>query len=280
MLIMILIYLFGFVLVGSSSYMKNFFVNGNPFYPLLGGNVNLESDNEPEIFNNLYNRFEKFGYSIFANSSIDYANVKLKAPFTIMENEINDLYYPDLRIGGLGPWFSALILICFIIGVITLIYLIINKSVYAILLLLLMLGIILPINFLPIVWQFRYYPQIYLLPFIPLFILMIKNNKYLNIIYYLVIVIAIINVSFWIPSISKKFEESKIVNLQLMNLANESLNKTILISDYDNYYFPGIFYNLQDKNINYSYIKKPLNYNNSINIKGLIRYEIYEEGVK
>ena len=273
----VLVYASGVLLIGSSTYVKNTILNNNAFYPLLGNkSVNLEDDNEPVNFQVLDNRFEKWLYATFSKTSINYDNVKMKVPFFIHQNELKDLKYPDLRIAGFGVWFSGLLCVSFAIGLLELIYLILKKSKWTIVLLLLVGGIVLPIPFLPIVRQARYYPQIYLLPFIVLFPLLSRKDLMSNLAFYIISLIAIVNVSFYIPNVIDSYNNSKELDSELLYLSDLSMQKQIFISTNDDsfkdLYFPGGLYNLRDKNIKFTYIQDKLTKNAQI-IYGFYKYD-------
>ncbi len=118
------------VIVGFSSYTKNFLDFGHPLYPLYGkGHVdNMVRMEQPNSFNDK-NHLEIFLISMFSkgeNVSPTYSqeNIQptLKIPFTILEGEIKNYCIPDIRVGGFGPLFSVV----FIASLIGTIYIIVE----------------------------------------------------------------------------------------------------------------------------------------------------------
>lgn len=255
---MVISFLFSVLVVGSSTYVKNFVKNGNPFYPLMGeGAVDIESGNEPDSFKNL-NHVEKWIYATFSETYTWY-NKKptLKIPFSVSQSELDSLAYPDIRIGGLGVWFSGLLVISTIVIIFTLIKLFLSKSKYFWIIGLLMAGIVLPIPILPVVWQARYYPEIYLIPFIAIMCISCSKNKFINILSYIIVLLAVGNSLFMVPQAYDKLQNSIKINKTLINLSELSQTKKITISQ-DNYTFYGTYYNYIDKKINYTYSEEKL----------------------
>ena len=270
-----IVFVFGVFVGGSSTYVKNYVNNGHPFYPLMGeGAVDIETGNEPESFKNM-NHVEKWLYATFSETYTWYdENPKLKIPFSVSKSEMNSLNYPDIRIGGLGVWFSGMLLISIVVIVISMIVLFIKKSEYFWIAGLLLAGIIIPIPVLPVVWQARYYPEIYLLPFIAMIFLMIPKKKIFRVLSYVLVLMAIGNSMFLIPQVWDKLRYSIEVNRTLVYLAEESQTKKVIMSQ-DNYTFYGAYYNYLDKNIKYEYENKRME--NGIPIYHGSLYRIEEE---
>ena len=118
------------VIVGFSSYTKNFIDHGHPLYPLYGKDhvANMVVMEQPSSFNDK-NHLEIFLISMFSkgeNVSPTYSteNVQptLKIPFTILDGEISNYKIPDIRVGGFGPLFSVV----FIASIIGTVYIIIK----------------------------------------------------------------------------------------------------------------------------------------------------------
>lgn len=174
------------LIVGFSSYAKNFIDHGHPLYPLYGeGHVqNMVLMEQPKSFNDKSN-IEIFLISIFSkgeNVSPSYSenNVqpKLKIPFAILDGEINNYSIPDIRVGGFGPLFSVV----FIVSIVGTIYMIIdfikNKKYQLLIPYLIILGII---TFLLLLldgnyWA-RYIPYFYAIPILVLTYLLWEKEK-------------------------------------------------------------------------------------------------------
>ena len=248
-----IVFAFGGLVVGSSTYVKNFITHRHPFYPLMGnGAVDIETGNEPESFKNM-SHIQKWLYATFSETYTWYdKNPKLKIPFSVSSSEINSLSYPDIRIGGLGVWFSGMLIISTIVLIVSMIVLLIKKSKYFWIVGLLILGIVVPIPILPVVWQARYYPEIYLLPFISIVLLASSKNKIYKFLSYVIVLIAVGNSLFLIPQVWDKLCNSIKVNKDLIYLSEQSQTKKIIMSQ-DNYTFYGAYYNYIDKNIDYEY---------------------------
>lgn len=270
--------IFSVIVVGSSSYVKNTIQYHNPFYPLMGeGSVDIETGNEPESFKN-YNHFEKWLYATFSETYTWYdVNPKLKIPFTVNSSELYSIEFPDIRIGGLGVWYSGLLCLSIPMILIGFIYNLRKKKVLNIVSIILLCAILIPIPILPIVWQARYYPELYLIPFIAaIYACSCKKNvlKYYG---YLIICAALINSFFMFPQARKKLINSRSINNQLVELSEKSLTKKVLISQ-DNYTFYGTYYNYIDKGIKYEYSKERMA--DGIPFYYGAMYKIVDEGEK
>lgn len=250
--------IFSVGVVGSSTYMKNLVQHHNPFYPLMGaGSVDIETGNEPEIFKN-YNHFEKWLYATFSETSRTYDVVpKLKVPFTVSSYELHSLEVADIRIGGLGVWYSGLLCLSLPLILIGIVSNFRKNKILNIVCLLLLGAILIPIPILPVVWQARYYPELYVIPFIAGIYGCYSNKKFMKFYSYVIICSAIINSLFIAPYVLEKLKNSIVINNQLVELAEKSLTEKIIISQ-DHYTFYGTYYNYIDKGIKYEYSKERL----------------------
>lgn len=267
------VFSFAVAIVGSSTYVKNTVKFGSPFYPLIGkGAVDISSDNEPESFKNM-NHMEKWLYATFSETHTWYdKNPKLKVPFTVSKSEMYSLEFPDIRIGGLGVWYSGMLIISSIVLVVALIILIIKKSKQFWTVSLLLAGIIIPIPILPVVWQARYYPEIYLIPFIAIVVLVASKKKSIKGLSYLLVLLAVGNGLFLFPQAFKKIENSININKDLIYLAEQSQTKKVIMSQ-DNYTFYGAYYNYIDKGIEYEYEDERMENGIPIYYGSLYRFE-------
>ena len=166
------------VVCGSSTYIKNFADHGHPFYPLMGeGAVDIESDNEPRSFKN-YSHSKKWLYATFSRTYTWYdINPQLKVPFSVHKSEMESIYYPDIRIGGLGIWYSGILCLSLLGLLISMPILFVKNKKYFMIILALIIATFGPIPKLPIVWQARYYPELYLVGFIAVISLVLANKK-------------------------------------------------------------------------------------------------------
>lgn len=270
--------LFSVLIVGSSTYLKNTIQHHNPFYPLMGADsVDIETGNEPGLFKK-YNHFEKWLYGTFSETYTWYdTDPKLKIPFSVSSSELYSIKFPDIRIGGLGVWYSGLLCLSVPAILIGFFYNLRNRKILNVVSLLLLFAILVPIPVLPVVWQARYYPEIYLIPFIAaIYCCCFKGNvfKYYG---YLIICAALINSLFMVPQAKEKLIDSRTINNQLVELAEKSLTEKVLISQ-DNYTFYGSYYNYLDKGIRYEYSKERLD--DGIPFYYGAMYKIVDEGDK
>ena len=255
------VYIFAVVIVGESVYVKNFVKYGHPFYPLKGENtgVDIVSGNEPEGLAEK-SHVEKFIYTLFSKTYTWYdKKPELKIPFTVYKDELYSMQFADTRIGAFGPWYSGMLLLSLPIVLFYLIKKFIKKDKNAILLLLILMAIVLPIPILPVVWQLRYYPQLYLLPIIAILLIVLDSDKMFKKIYsYLLITATLVNTLLFVPAVFDNFKSSIRINKQLIYIYEQSLTKkvTISIEDCPN---AGARYNLVDKHItNYTFLMEKM----------------------
>ena len=193
------------VIVGFSSYTKNFIDHGHPLYPLYGeGHVaNMVVMEQPSSFNDK-SHLEIFLISIFSkgeNVSPTYSseNIQptLKMPFTILDGEIKNYSIPDIRVGGFGPLFSV-VFIASIIGTIYIIASLIKNKKWN---MLIPYGLILGITAILILaldgnyWA-RYIPYFYSIPMLVLsYLLWNKDQKLKYILGIILSIVMFVNVS-------------------------------------------------------------------------------------
>lgn len=195
------------VIVGSSSYTRNFINHGHPLYPLYGkGHVqnmvmmeipsSLQDKNSLTIF--LTSIFSK-GENVSPSYSNENIQPKLKIPLTTSKEEIDNYSIPDIRMAGFGPLFSGV----FILGMIGTIIIIIeyiktknwNELIPYIITLLTITALALLLD--GSYWA-RYIPYVYL---IPIFVLIhffqkdIKIHKLLNGFALMICLILVVNSS-------------------------------------------------------------------------------------
>lgn len=249
-------FLIGFLFVGSSTYVKNVINYGHPFYPLYGENAVPSFVDQPELFNN-FSHIHKFVHSLFSKTNTWYRpDPELKIPFTVYESEMNSIKYPDIRIGGLGVWYSGILLLSIPILLGLFIYLCYKKSKWAIVLALFGIGIVGPIPILPMVWQLRYYPQFYLIPILAAGFLICYPKKWANITGIIFTIIMIGNCAFFLPQAYDKWKFSMTINRDMVYLANLSLTKNIELAYGDETLY-GLHYNFIDKGIRYTFSEEP-----------------------
>lgn len=238
--------LLGVGLLGYSTYIKNTINNGHPFYPLFGENkVDIMTTNQPKEFGNM-NRIKKFIYSNFSESNnITYfqdENVSLKIPFTYSEKELGYLTIPDLRIGGFGVLFGGILLLSSVVIIIGMYFMFFKDKKIFYKLLTILLMIIALILILDESWWARYLPQIYIIPFIAVYLLESFRKKKINrLISAFIIISLFVNIIIFARyNFGPKFE----------NYSN--INKELLVKETEEIYvytesFNGAVFNLYDK---------------------------------
>lgn len=97
--ISIILIIVGFGIMGYHPYITNTIDRGNPFYPLIGSNVDIMTNNTPELYSE-GNRFSNLLRSLFYNG----LGTDIWIPFAT--DSIRDYYIGyDSRIAGFGPFF-------------------------------------------------------------------------------------------------------------------------------------------------------------------------------
>lgn len=90
----------GFGIIGYHPYITNTIGWGNPFYPLIGGNVDIMTSNTPELYLE-GNRVSNWFRSLFYNAQ----GSGIWIPF--VSDSLHDYYISyDSRIAGFGPFFG------------------------------------------------------------------------------------------------------------------------------------------------------------------------------
>lgn len=173
--------LVGGLVVGYNPYVSNLLQHRNPFFPILSTNkFNMRfvlRGQAPPNFMKL-NRVEKLFMSVFtySNNIVGKRAGHLKNPFTVRETEIRPFSGTDVRVGGWGPLFGALVILS---GVALLLLLIVSRR--AALVAALLIGAILALTLINSdAWWARYAPQLWLIPVVALAALWIVNNRWLT----------------------------------------------------------------------------------------------------
>ena len=213
-----MILIIGVGILGFNPYMINLKEGNNIFYPLIGEEkVDIISYNQPIVFSEK-NWIEKFMTSIFSESdNINEAakrDPKIKMPLSIKKSEIDIFKMPDVRIGGWGPLFSAMLLVSILIYIRQKYE---KKSIS-----LFLIGILVTVIINPEAWWARYTPQLYLIPII-IFIIFSEStqnsimNSYKRVIYktseFIIILMCIFNIS----TIGYSYIESNIKSTSTIN---------------------------------------------------------------
>jgi hypothetical protein len=170
--------LLGIFFVGYEPYVTNTLNYRHPFYPLYGSsdfNMEFILDNQmPPNFETI-SRVERLARSIFSRSQniVGRPSGYLKFPLAVRISEITTFTGPDVRVGGWGPLFGAIV----ILAAVCLLGLFFISRRYA-LVALGMVAIILAISLLNSeAWWARYTPQLWLIPVIVLGALWLAEDK-------------------------------------------------------------------------------------------------------
>ena len=153
----------GVIVFGAQPYLSNLLRDGHPFFPLMGSHPqDISSYNRPPALRDL-SPLERVGVSLFSPTSAgwDYLHVALKVPLSVKRDEIWAAGDHDGRLGGFGPLFSAVLVLC--VGVAILVLADPSRSRVSNLLLLfggaLVVGIAMPKS-----WWARYVPELWWTP--------------------------------------------------------------------------------------------------------------------
>jgi len=105
----------GTLAIGFNPYVTNLIRHGNPAYPLAGasavdiisGSLAPEFMHRPRIEKLLLSLYSRSHSIIDPKRETEHDQVRLKIPGTLYPSELR-FYYSrtDIRVGGLGPWFS------------------------------------------------------------------------------------------------------------------------------------------------------------------------------
>jgi hypothetical protein len=253
--------LVGVLLIGSSSYVKNFYDHGNPLYPLAGeGSVDIIKSNQPESYLYKSGIHKFFEVNLGPTDNILYDQSKItgdtspKIPFTISNSEIEIIKTGtvDLRQAGYGVWFGGILLLSLIIGAVLLLRYGRKYKKYLPVFLLPIISIAVTVLSFDSSWWARYLPQLYLLPVVVLIALVIlKKDAWSK----TLLVAILINIS-----ILGVFGTG--VQVAYTAITHERFNKHITCDDsrpvklYMQNSFYGAQYNIADRCANVDYIDK------------------------
>lgn len=184
----------GLLIVGLSTYPKNYIENKNPLYPLMGdGKIDIITHNQPEEFNGM-NRLTKIFIANFSqtdNVSVGHeVGPRLKVPFTFNIDELSNLNLVDTRIGGYGVLFGGILIVSVVI-ILGYAVCVIRKRDWQDSTFIIFIPLVSTASFVLLlsdIWWARYFPQMYVLPIVALMILFLfKKNVIANILTYLIL---------------------------------------------------------------------------------------------
>jgi len=251
------------IFVGSSSYVKNTAEHGHPLYPLFGADkTDIMTKNQPDEFSDMTNA-EKLYSSLFSQTSNPMGDTELlpKEPFSIDPYEIYiSKNSPDTRIGGMGVFFSGILVVSLAALVMILIYLAMrhrNGFLTAITLVIPSVCLILLISES---WWARYSPYMWLLP-VGVSAVLIYIAKEMNIfariptdlLTVFLTVMCLINNGICALYPLSAIGCSEKIHRELTYLSYISQTEHMEIR-FPNYAFYGIEYNLKDHDVNYKVV--------------------------
>lgn len=251
------------IFVGSSSYVKNTIDHGHPLYPLFGEDkIDIMTKNQPNEFSDMTNP-EKLYNSLFSQTSNPIGDMKLihKKPFTVDPYElIISGSSPDTRIGGMGVFFSGILVVSLAALAIILVYLAIRHRNGFFIALVLIIPSLCLLFIISESWWARYSPYLWLLP-IAVIALLIYIAKEMRI--YAKLPIGLLAIFLTVTCISNNaictlypissFNRSDNIRRELIHLSYISKDKQVAVR-FPNYAFYGIEYNLKDYDINYNVV--------------------------
>ncbi len=159
--VVILAAVLGFVLIGADPYIKHILNGQNPIYPVMGqGSYDIMNTNAPKGLDQLPTAVSFF-ISLFSKVAPNPGDIPVwKIPFTMdWQYEISGLNAPDVRLSGFGIWFSGLLILTVILGILS-----IRKSKGASSVIPALCVFTLLVLFFPESWWARYHPYFYYVP--------------------------------------------------------------------------------------------------------------------
>lgn len=260
------------VLVGSSTYTKNFIDHGNPLYPLYGkGHVDnmvmmeipksLQDEDPLTIF--LTSIFAK-GENVSPSYSSENNEPDLKLPLTFTQEELDNYSIPDIRMAGFGPLFSGIFILAMIGTVLIIVEYIRKKDWDRLIPYILTLALIAAlILFLDGSYWARYIPYFYL---VPVFVLIhyfqkeFNKHKVANIFALVIAVIFIFNSILIIRTQYDAVSESnEYVSIRMDRFKEYASNNDNVVISLSHHGIQGVLYNLDDIGIsNYKLTDKTL----------------------
>lgn len=243
--------LFGILIIGSSSYVRNTFVHGNPLYPLVGENsVDIMTHNQPSSYSNKSGIRKFIEANLSQSGNISYANSlvtgdpKLKVPFTMSVDELNVLGNdPDLRQAGYGVWFGGILMLSAAVGLFLLIKYGRRYKQYLAILLLPLISVGLIALIFDNSWWARYLPHLYIFPVI---LVICSYLLKLKIVYRLMIFMLIFNTLITgLLSLDYQYKYAEAINNNIsINLPCKD-GQMVRVASVG--YLSGAMYNLWDK---------------------------------
>lgn len=246
-------------IIGANAYLKNTIDHLNPLYPLIGKDkVDIITTMQPKSFGKK-NSIEKFFISTFSKTeNVGYGSKEpqIKLPIRVYRSEISELFAPDVRMGGFGPLFALMFTLSIIYIIYNLFYFVKNDKKNLKYIALPFLAIIISMVLIGEAWWARYVPHLYYIV-VASVLLGIYTNKYkkftIKTLYTLGLVgLMTLNVGCFAFINYKNLITFKEIERDLKEFKDVKDLK-LKLGTFDLY---GYFYDLKDRNINYTVVKK------------------------
>lgn len=254
-----IVFITAIFLVGANSYIKNTIDHINPLYPLIGKDkVDIITTMQPKSFGKK-NSIEKFFISTFSKTeNVGYGEKEpqIKYPIRIYRSEISELFAPDVRIGGFGPFFALMFILSLIYLIYNLYYFVKNEKENLKYIVLPFLALIISMVLIGEAWWARYVPHLYYLVVTSL-LLGIYTNKYkkfaLKTLYALGLIgLMTLNIGCFAFINYKNLITFREIEKDLKEF-KEVKDLKLKLGTFDLY---GYYYDLKDRNINYTVVKE------------------------
>jgi hypothetical protein len=241
---------FAVLVVGATSYVKNFQTHHNPLYPLVGtGSIDFITPQEPISYEHKP-RLVKFIYANLSptgienrETSLQHGSPKPKIPFSASLEEISLLHGVDIKQGAYGVWFGGILLVSCAMGAYALIRYGRRYAAQLPLFLIPLAALGITILGVDATWWARYLPYLPIFPIIVVAVLYLRKETVLpNILVFMML----FNVT--LMTIMCLNNQSKVHPLTMQTFAQlKPCNGNTPIKVYSSIRLDGAFYNLHDK---------------------------------
>lgn len=264
----VIVYVIAIFFVGANSYVQNTIQHLNPLYPLIGKDkVDIVTTMQPKSFGQM-NMIEKFTVSLFSrtqNVLYDMDGPYLKWPIKLYRSEIGELFAPDVRIGGFGPFFALIFIISVVVFIASLVIFIKKEKQNLKYIIIPALSVLITCILVGENWWARYVPQLYLLPIAAL-ALSIYVSKYIKIKNILIIPLGLMAI------MGLNTGAFAYINYRNVLMFKEISNDIEIMKNTKNLELHleaeklyGYYYTLQDNGVNYTEIGEFEDYRNLYN---------------
>lgn len=253
----VIVYVIAIFIVGANSYVQNTIQHINPLYPLIGKDkVDIVTTMQPKSFGDK-NMIEKFTISLFSrteNTTYEMDGPHLKLPIKLYRSEIGELFAPDIRIGGFGPFFALIFLTSVVILTTALVIFIKKEKQNLKYVVLPTLAVLITCILVGENWWARYVPQLYLLP-IGALVLSLYVSKYINFKYIVIVPLGLMAI---MALNTGCFAYINYRNVKTFNEINNDIKEMKKEKEFELHLAAeklyGYYYTLKDNGVNYKEI--------------------------